>query len=110
MIIAERVLKKRNASKDISVPIRIFAPTQEIDAWACHWEIHWPDRLRTGDALGFDGAQALIHAFQTVGSEIYASDEHKSGQLFWSNFRRGYGFPVPQNIRDVLIGDDADYF
>jgi hypothetical protein len=45
-----------------------------------------------------------------VGSEIYASSEHQSGQLTWTESRTGYGFPVPQNIRNVLVGDDANYF
>jgi hypothetical protein len=110
MVIAERTLKLRSQKRDVPIPIRIFAPRQEKDAWACRWEIHWPDRLRSSVAFGYDGAQSLIHALQSVGSEIYASTEHKSGQLRWSESRTGYGFPVPQNIRNVLVGDDADYF
>jgi hypothetical protein len=110
MIIAERTLKLRHSAKEASIPIRFFLPDQEKDAWSCRWEIHWPDRVRKGTALGFDGAQALVHALQTVGSEIYASDEHKSGQLVWTESGMGYGFPVPQNIRDLLVGHDASYF
>jgi uncharacterized protein DUF6968 len=109
MIVAERTLKLRYSTKDVPVPIQIFAPNREKDAWACRWEIHWPDRLRSGTALGFDGAQALIHALQMVGSEIYASDEHKSGRLVWAEKRIGYGFPVPNNIRDLLVGDDKRF-
>lgn len=109
MIVAERTLTLRQPTRSIAVPVRIFIPALDKDAWACPWEIHWPDRLRNGTAFGFDGTQALIHALQTIGSEIYASSEHKSGQLTWVESRSGYGFPVPQNIRDSLIGDDANY-
>jgi len=44
-----------------------------------------------------------------IGSEIYTSDYHKSGHLSSHESWRGYGFPVPQNLRDLLIGDDAKY-
>jgi hypothetical protein len=110
MMVAERTLKLRLSTRDIAVPIRIFAPLQDKDAWACRWEIHWPDRVRASAAFGFDGMQALVHALQSLGSEIYASDEHKSGRLMWAETRAGYGFPVPANVRDLLVGDDADYF
>ena len=110
MVIAERTLTLRRLTNNVPVPIRVFSPTQEKDAWACRWEIQWPDRLRSSEAFGLDGAQALIHALQSIGSELYASAEHKSGQLSWTEPRTGYGFPVPQNIRDVLIGDDANFF
>jgi hypothetical protein len=106
MIIAERMLKLRGASEDVPVPVRIFAPRQDNDAWACRWEIHWPDRQRASEMFGFDSTQSLILALQTVGSELYASNEHKSGRLSWFESRTGYGFPVPPNLRHILAGDD----
>jgi hypothetical protein len=45
-----------------------------------------------------------------VGSEIYSSGEHKSGKLSWARKWIGYGFPVPHNIRNILIGNDKTYF
>ena len=110
MIAAERTLTLRTATQNIPVPIKTFVPVMDKDTWGCRWEIHWPDRLRNGTAFGFDGMQALVHALQTIGTEIYESSEHKSGQLSWTESRSGYGFPVPQIIRDSLIGDDANYF
>jgi hypothetical protein len=109
MMIAERMLKLRVSTGDATIPVRIFAPSLDKNAWACRWEIHWPGRVRAGDALGFDGVQALVHALQTVGMEIYASDEHRSGQLTWVDDRAGYGFPVPPDMRDALTADDAGY-
>ncbi len=110
MIIAERLLKLRLPSGDIvSAPVKIFLPRPDGNAWVCRWEIHWPDRLRTSDIYGYDSAQALLHALQAIGADLYASDAHKSGLLFRIDADSGYGFPVPHIIRDVLAGEDAKY-
>jgi hypothetical protein len=42
-----------------------------------------------------------------VGTEIYCSEEHRSGNLSWDD--DWSGFPVPGNIRDLLAGDDKRY-
>lgn len=76
-----RVLKMNDRGRKIEVPVRIFWPVEERSAWFCRWEIDWPGRTRTNSARGFDAIQALINALQMVGSEIYCSEEHKSGQL-----------------------------
>jgi hypothetical protein len=109
MVVLSRILKLRGTVHETDVTIRIFWPVQEKSAWACRWEIDWPDRRRSNLARGSDGVQALVHALYTVGTEIYCSDEHKSGRLSWIEDRAGYGFPVPANIRDLLVGDDAKY-
>jgi hypothetical protein len=104
-----RMLRLRGRAGEAEIPIRIFWPVQEKAAWSCRWEIDWPDRQRSNSARGFDAIQALINALQMVGSEIYCSDAHNSGKLVWVEERTGYGFPVPNNIRDLLVGDDAKY-
>jgi hypothetical protein len=110
VIIAERLLKLRLPSGGIApAPVKIYCPRPDENAWACRWEIHWPDRLRTSDIFGYDSAQALLHALQAIGSDLYASEAHKSGSLFWTDADSGYGFPVPHIIRDELTGDDAKY-
>ncbi len=109
MTIITRFLKIRSSGKDTEVPIQIFLPEQKGNSWFCRWEIGWPNRKRANLAGGFDAIQALVHALQTVGTEIYNSEEHASGNLTWEEPGRGYGFPVPGNIRDLLIGDDAKY-
>jgi hypothetical protein len=50
--------------------------------------------------------QAVLLALQMIGAVLYTSDYHKSGKLFWEKPGRGYGFPVPSNLQDMLIGDD----
>jgi hypothetical protein len=113
MIIADRLLHFREGEKNVKVPVRIFA---EVDgtAWSCRYEIDWPGNTRRSRAVGFDSMQAITLALQAIGAEIYTSDFHKSGSLSWdnsgkSNARKGYGFPVMPNLRDLLIGDDAKY-
>jgi hypothetical protein len=105
-----RVLKLSGRGQEIEIPVRISWPVQDKAAWSCRWEIVWPDRRRSNFARGFDAIQALITALQMVGSEIYCSDEHKSGKLSWADKWIGYGFPVPNNIRDLLVGDDKKVF
>jgi hypothetical protein len=111
MLIADRTLKLRRGDAEIEIPIRIFAPVIEHPgSWSCRYEIEWPDHTRTMNAAGADAVQALDIALRMIGAEIYTSDYHKSGDLFFEAPGRGYGFPVPANMRDLLIGDDKDYF
>ncbi|MEW6123613.1 MAG: hypothetical protein AB1698_13445 [Pseudomonadota bacterium] len=54
--------------------------------------------------------QSLIGALQMIGADLYTSSDHRNGQLQslgdgWT----GYGFPVPYNLRDALIGEDARF-
>ena len=60
-------------------------------------------------AHGADALQALVIALQMIGAELYASEYHKLGQLFVEG-QQGYGFPVAQNIRHLLVGFDAESF
>jgi hypothetical protein len=107
MKIASRILRLRRGGVQDEVPIQIFAPRPDGRAWSCQYEIGWPGGARRRSIFGLDGVQALLLAFEAIGAEIYTSDHHASGQLLWEREGRGYGFPVPQNIRDLLIGDDA---
>lgn len=109
MVIANRVLKLRQKERDAEVAVRVLAPRREDKQWSCEYEIDWPDGTRKGTSHGFDSVQALLLALNMVGSELYTSDYHKAGNLASSDSWKGYGFPVPNNIRDLLIGDDAKY-
>jgi hypothetical protein len=106
MLIATRMLKLRHTSGKIQIPVRIFAPEQRDIDWACRVEIDWPDSAFALDVMGVDAVQALELALRIVGASIYASDHHASGNLMWQVPGQGYGFPVTNNIRDLLIGDD----
>lgn len=85
-------------------------PRRNDDGWSCDYEIDWPEGSRKATASGFDSIQALLFALNMIGAEIYTSDYHKSGALMWGRPRKGYGFPLPRIIKDLLIGDDAEYF
>lgn len=110
MIVASRSLKLRQDGGVIAVAVRIFAPQPNKDYWSCACEIDWPEGTRKFAANGFNSMQALLLALKMVGAEIYTSNYHKSGNLMWDEPGQGYGFPVTQNIRDFLEGDDAKHF
>jgi hypothetical protein len=109
MIIATRVLTLRRPKGDIKISIRIFAPVPEEIDWSCRLEIDWPDGTRRLDVGGVDAVQAIELAMKAIGSQIYTSDHHESGNLVWLEPGRGYGFPVPNGIRDLLVGDDKTF-
>jgi hypothetical protein len=58
---------------------------------------------------GVDSVQSLLLAFQMIGADLYTSSYHKSGRLMFDEPGQGYGFPVPNSLRDLLIGDDRKY-
>ena len=111
MMIANRVLNFSGENGNIKIPIRIFAPERKGAAeWSCRFEIDWPDDRRKAAAVGLDSVQAIVLALQMIGTEIYATNYHKTGKLFLEFPGRGYGFPVTAGLRDLLVGDDAKYF
>ena len=109
MTIATRHLIVKTGASDVDVPISVFAPEPAEVDWICRFEIGWPEGAAKRYAAGIDSVQALLFAMQMIGAEIYASKYHEAGQLVWMEPGRGYGFPVPNSIRDLLIGDDAKY-
>jgi hypothetical protein len=109
MVIARRTLKLWQGQDGVDVLVRVYAPRTDGPNWKCDYEIDWPDGTRKFAASGLDSMQALILALNMIGSEIYASEHHKAGNLSSGESWKGYGFPVPQNLRDLLIGDDAKY-
>ncbi len=110
MIVASRVLTLRNGKSNVQISIRISAPKKSADgAWSCRYEIDWPDKKSVRDIGGHDSTQALVLALQIIGAEIYSSNYHKAGHLFWEAPGKGYGFPVAPTLRDLLQGDDAKF-
>lgn len=110
MIIAQRTLKiVAGPSAGAAVVISVYLPEQVEESWACIYEIDWPGRPRRSAAAGLDAMQALIAAMQKIGVELYASVYHQSDTLAFDGQGKGYGFPVPKPMRDMLIGDDAKF-
>ena len=110
MVIASRSLKLTGGEGDVEIPIRIFAPKQDGAAWSCRYEIDWPEGKQTMTSWGANSVQALTLALTMIGADIYSSSYHKSGKLMLDEPGKGYGFPVPASLRDLLEGDDAKFF
>jgi hypothetical protein len=108
MLIATRQLSVRVEDDDVALEVRLFKPISENGAWSCPYEIDWPSGTRRSRAVGADAVQAILLAFQKIGTELYMSDYHKNGQLSRAHASSGYGFPVPRNVRDILVGEDLD--
>jgi hypothetical protein len=109
MIIASRTLKVTSEAGTTDVPVNIYAPEPADLDWICRFEIGWASEPQQKYAVGIDAAQALLFAMQMIGAELYASDQHESGRLVWLERGKGYGFPVPAGIRDLLRGDDTRF-
>lgn len=110
MIIAQRFLTLHQGRRDIPVAIDIHAPERLSETeWRCNYAIGWPDERAERWGTGVDGVQAFQIALMMIGAELYASDHHHEGRLFWDKPGNGYGFPVANNIRDLLEGDDRRY-
>jgi hypothetical protein len=110
MLIGNRSLQLQTANGPITIPVRIYAPLNTGASWICRYDIGWPDGQWTMEAAGHDSVQAIVIALHMIGSELYTSEYHKAGQLVWERQGAGYGFPVPISLRDLLQGDDANFF
>lgn len=60
--------------------------------------------------VGEDALQALVITLQMIGAQIYTSPYHEDGSLRAYDKEDGYGFPGPNNLRDLLIGVDKISF
>jgi hypothetical protein len=109
MIIATRHLVLRDKDRDIEIPVRIHAPERSEVGWICRFEIEWPEGRVERWGSGNDAMQALLIAMQMIGTQIYTSHHHEAGRLEWLSPGLGYGFPVPNNVRDLLVGDDLKF-
>jgi hypothetical protein len=109
MIIATRSLVLHEKNRNVEIPIRIHAPERAEVDWICRFEIEWPEGRVERWGAGSDAVQSLVIALQMIGAEIYANRHHESGHLAWLAPGRGYGFPVTNNIRDLLVGDDKKF-
>jgi hypothetical protein len=108
-MIATRLLKLKRDIDVLDIAVRVFAPEDSGHGWSCRYEIDWPEGREVMEAWGIDSVQAILLAFQMIGADLYTSSYHKSGQLIFQEPGQGYGFPVPENLRDLLIGNDRKY-
>jgi hypothetical protein len=101
-----RILRLRQSSRIIEVPVDIGPPMLTDGTWTCPFRVGWPDGPKIGDASGFDSTQALYHAMQLVAAQLYMSEAHQRGDLYWDRPGNGYGYPLPFGGRKIAIGDD----
>jgi hypothetical protein len=109
-MIGTRILALATPSGDTQVPITVEPPMGQDRNWSCRFEIGWPTGARVKDAHGVDAVQALLLALQMIGTDLYSSNEHAEGRLRWETKGAGYGFPVPKNLKNMLVGDDKVFF
>ncbi len=109
MLIATRTLTLRADGGDVDIPINIFAPEGKGDHWSCRFEIGWPEETCVGEGYGIDAVQALVIALNMIAAHVYTSEHHEAGRLMWHEPGAGYGIPVTNNMRDLLVGDDKKY-
>ncbi|MDI3471056.1 MAG: hypothetical protein OJF62_003119 [Pseudolabrys sp.] len=106
--IAARVLTLTASGTRVHIGVSIFAPVKTAEgSWGCRYIVSWPDQPSDRTVYGFDSIQAVVHALQSIGAEIYTSNYHKAGQLSWDPPHKGYGFPVVPTFRNLLVGEDA---
>jgi hypothetical protein len=110
MLIAKRDLEYVTEDGAIvPVPVAVYSPEKNEHDWGCRYTIGWPNGVEARVIYGIDSVQALVLTIQMIGASLYFSDYHKSGRLMWGKSNEGYGFPVPKNARDMLIGYDKEF-
>src|SRR6185295_13630456 len=109
MIIATRILEQKVGQVRQKVAVQLHAPEETKDDWVCRFDIDWPEGKLERWGSGVDAVQALLFSLNMIGTLLYTSDANKSGELVWLKEGKGFGFPVPSNIRDLLVGDDEKY-
>lgn len=109
MLIAKRELQVIEKGQSRPLPVEIHAPVATEHDFVVAYEIGWPGAPRKSFAAGVDAMQALHLALQKIGGELYASKAHAEGRLSWPGQGEGYGFPVPNTARDMLVGNDKRF-
>ena len=106
MVIAERSLLIEDGPEPKACKVTMHAPEDADGMWICRYTIGWPTAPEESFGAGVDAFQALHLTLQKIGIALYASAYHKAGILVFDRPGRGYGFAMPKNGRDLLIGDD----
>jgi hypothetical protein len=110
MIIAKRELEYvAEDGTTVPVPVCLFSPQEDDRCWICRYTIGWPNGIESRAGHGVDSVQALVLAINSIGNSLYLSDYHKTGRLKWGDPNEGYGFPVTNTARDMLIGYDKRF-
>ena len=106
--IAVRKFSLAENGRQTEVTVKLFQPEPYPDGhdFRCRFLVELPSKTVDLHAGGVDAIQALILALQMMGATINTSEEAKEGRLVWHTPGGGFGLPVPDNIKDILQGDD----
>jgi len=107
---AERGLSVTISGTQLAVMICVFAPVPSQSDFVCIYEINWPDGVKHREIHGIDSMQALQLTLQHIGTSLYSRDYYERRQLAWEQPGQGYGFPLLNNARDLLVGEEARFF
>lgn len=110
MIIGTRTLTVRTPAGEKPVVITMFQPVVNGPAWDCHYEIGWPEGVVRSRAMGNDMLHAIDMAQNKIATDLYMSRYHHDRAMWWIKPWVGYGFPISKGARDLLIGDDQEYY
>lgn len=110
MLIMTHILHLNGPSDNVPIEIRLYQPHLTDGSWTCSFEIDWPESRMVRYGVGEDALQALVITLQMIGAQIYTSPYHEDGSLRAYDKEDGYGFPGPNNLRDLLIGVDKISF
>ncbi len=108
VVIASRELTL-DGNQKVEVLIGKPEPCPDGIDYYCPHQILGVRSGRVRYAIGVDTVHALVLGLSMVGAELYTSDEYESGRLSWDcgTVKGDLGFPVPENIRDVLPGNQG---
>jgi hypothetical protein len=109
-VVATRILKLRRPKGYVDLPVHIFAPSKKGEEWFGRVEIGWPG---TPQPIAINGCADAIEVLETsmrvIGAVLYSCMPHLTGELVWKQPGNGYGFPVLEDMRELLQGDDKRF-
>lgn len=106
MLIAERILTAQLPDGAKQIPISIYAPRFADGMHICEYVIEWPEGEQRSFGAGVDMVQALHSALLKNRDRPLFQCLSQKRYLVLGKAWRGYGFPVPKNARELLVGYD----
>jgi hypothetical protein len=110
MLIGTRTLTVETNEGTKSVDVRMHLPEPSGTIWLCRYDIGWPEGKVESSAAGNDALHAVLMAMQKISQDLYMSRYHHERKMSWGKGWVGYGFPMPKNGRDLLIGHDKEFY